>query len=99
MSSGLLFSFTQTKGDLSPGTSGDYIGCVRLYVTLGRGEKMHWEHEGLPVPAVMMPNREMSCLCAPANSGEFLILSNWTLIFIKVTGFCLNCGTVSLSIK
>lgn len=60
---------------------------------------MYWEYEGLLVLVVMMLNRKMSCLCVFVNFGEFLIFLNWILIFIKVIGFCFNCGIVFLFIK
>lgn len=57
---------------------------------------MHWE-----LPAIMMTNRKLSCLsmCTFADFGEFFVFSNCTLLFIKITSFCLGSGIVSFFYK
>lgn len=97
--SGLLFFIMGINNDPAC-TSGDSTGSLRLYLILGgEGTKRAGSREGLPEPAITTPNRKLSSLCTLADSGEFFILSNRTLIFIKVTGFFLESSTVSLSIK
>lgn len=81
---GLLFCTMETRGFgiRYPQRQHKLYGAVCNIGWWGR--KSAGSQKGLPVPAVMIPNRKTSCPCVPANSGEFLILSDWTLTFIQV---------------
>lgn len=60
-----------------------------------REEKVPWKQERA-TSSSCYPGKQDAKLCTLTDSGESFILSIWTLIFIKVTVFCLDSDCFSL---